>query len=159
MNKLIGYDGNFNEFFDRFVKGYIPYGPIWEHYLDVINWNQDDLELPFDDNRILVIFYEDLKRDFANQVNRISEFLGKQKLTEEEMKSLKTHCSFKQMKINPTVNYQYCDELGFRDRNETEFMRKGEIGDWKNYLSSEQNDIINQLINDKLGNKVSFTYE
>jgi hypothetical protein len=159
MNQMIGYKGNFDDFFDRFVKGLIPYGPIWKHYNDVIDWNQNDSELSFDENKILIVFYEDLKRDFANQVNRICEFLGKQKLNEEDMKLLKTHCSFKEMKVNPSVNYKYWDDLGFRDKNESEFMRRGEIGDWKNYLNSDQNDILNKLIDDKFGNKFNFTYE
>lgn len=152
---MIGFKESFDVFFDRFIRGTIPYGPVWEHYLDVLSWNEEHER----DNQILIIYYEDLKIDFANQVNRISEFIGKPKLSDEDMKSLEFHCSFDQMKYNPAVNYKHWDDLGFRDKSEAEFMRRGQIGDWKFYLNQQQNNEIQRLIDIKLGNKISFIYE
>src|SRR5689334_22425151 len=64
MNKLIGFEGDFDDFFDRFIKGTVPYGPVWEHYLDVLEWNQNHSK----DDRILMISFDDLKRVFVNQM-------------------------------------------------------------------------------------------
>lgn len=159
MNKLIGFNGTFNEFFDRFVKGTLPYGPIWSHYIDVLKLKEDDLEKPFDHNNVLVLFYEDLKKDFAAQVHKISEFLNKPRLSDDAIKVLAKHCSFDEMKNNPAVNYQHWDDLGFRDKKEASFMRKGQVGDWKNYFSPDQDAVITKLIDEKLGDKISFIYE
>ncbi|XP_054157896.1 sulfotransferase 1B1-like [Oppia nitens] len=155
MNKMIGFKEDFDHFFDRFISGSLPYGPVWNHYLDVLQWNNSQP----DDRKILVIHYEDLKKDFANQVNRISEFLGKPKLSDDDMKQLTNHCSFDQMKYNPAVNYKHWDDLGFRDRNEAEFMRRGQIGDWKYYFSKEQNHTIDKLVKKYLQNKIYFVFE
>ena len=154
MNTLIGFKEGFDDFFDRFIKGAVPYGPVWEHYLDVLEWNQNHSK----ENRILIINFEDLKRDFVNQINRISEFIGKPKLSEEDMNRLEIHCSFDQMKYNPSVNYKHWDDFGFRDKKESEFMRKGQIGDWIHYLNEEQNKIVDQMVTEKLANKLKFTY-
>lgn len=158
MNKMIGYKENFDDFFNRFIKGSVPYAPVWNHYLDIYNWNQKASENSFN-KYILVIHFEDLKRDFSTQINKICDYLGKQRLNEKQMKKLEFHCSFDEMKYNPSVNYKHWDDLGFRDRNESEFMRRGQIGDWKYYFSDEQNLIIDKLINDKLENKIKFIYE
>ena len=155
MNKMIGYKQDFDDFFVRFIEGTVPYSPFWKHYLDILKWNQTHSI----DNRILIIHFEDLKRDFENQINRICDFIGKPKLSDEDMNALKLHCSFEQMKYNPSVNYKHWDDFGFRDKNEAEFMRRGQIGDWKHYLNVQQNHIIEQLISDKLGDKIKFIYE
>ena len=154
MNKMIGFREDFDSFFDRFIKGTVPYGPVWEHYLNILSWNEERDK----DRQILIIYFEDLKKDFANQVNRICEFIGKPKLGDEDMKALEFHCSFDQMKFNPAVNYKHWDDLGFRDKSEAEFMRRGQIGDWKHYLTEEQNQLIDNLITNKLGNKIKFVY-
>ncbi|CAG2109237.1 unnamed protein product [Medioppia subpectinata] len=150
MNQMIGFKEDFDHFFDRFIKGSLPYGPFWSHYIDVLDWNDSHS----DDNQILVIYYEDLKRDFVTQVNRICDFMGKPEPSVEDMKALQIHCSFDQMKDNPSVNYKHWDDFGFRDRNESQFMRRGEIGDWKCFLSPQQNAIIEKQINDKLQNRI-----
>ena len=155
MNQMIGYKEDFDDFFDRFIKGTVPYGPFWEHYINVLEWNQNHSI----DNQILIIYFEDLKNDFVNQINKICEFIEKPKLSDEDINALKFHSSFDQMKNNPSVNYKHWDDLGFRDKNEAEFMRRGQIGDWKYYFNEEQNRIIEKLISDKLGDKLKFIYE
>ena len=155
MNQLFGYKLDFEDFFNRFIKGSVLYGPIWKHYLDVLEWNESHSE----DNQILIIKFEDLKRDFVNQVNKICDFIGKQRFNPEDLKQLELHCSFDQMKYNPSVNYKHWDDLGFRDKNESEFMRRGQIGDWRYYLNPEQNKIIDEMIREKLGNKIQFVYQ
>ena len=60
------------------------------------------------------------------------------------------------MEKNPSVNYSHWDELGIRKQQEAPFMRKGQVGDWKNYFSSEMNDDFDVWIN--ANNKAGFQF-
>lgn len=53
------------------------------------------------------------------------------------------------MANNPSVNYEHWDELGFRNKNESKFMRKGKVADWKNYFQGD----INASFDDWIGGK------
>ena len=46
------------------------------------------------------------------------------------------------------------------DEGETEFLRKGQVGDWKNYFSPEQDARIDEWVNEHLGELgIPFVYE
>ena len=93
-----------------------------------------------------------------DSVQKIAEFLDTP-LTAEEIDLLVMHTSFKSMEENPAVNYSHWDDLGIRRKQEASFMRKGKVGDWKNYFSDELNQDFDAWI--KANNKAgfSFTYE
>lgn len=154
MNTMIGFHGHFSEFYERFMKGSIPYGSLTAHYLDAIQYSNQS-----NGNKVLIVFYEDLKKNFPNEIEKICEFLGVQRINEDQLKELESHCCFESMKENPAVNYSHWDDLGFRNKQETLFMRKGEIGDWKNYLNKEQNSQFDEIIKEKLEDKVKFIYD
>ncbi|KAK3853926.1 hypothetical protein Pcinc_039559 [Petrolisthes cinctipes] len=42
------------------------------------------------------------------------------------------------MTHNPSVNYQHWKELGFAHKDKGNFLRKGEVGNWKSHLNEEQ---------------------
>ncbi|XP_022256006.1 estrogen sulfotransferase-like isoform X2 [Limulus polyphemus] len=140
MVKEISYKGSFEEFFKSFLDGKIPYGPIWKHYLEW--WEHRN------DENVLFLFYEDLHKDIVASVKKIADFLGKS-LTEEEIERIAYHCSFQQMAKNPSVNYSHWDDLDVRNKNEAEFMRKGIVGDWKNYFTKEMNQVMDEWIEEK----------
>ncbi|KAH7972078.1 hypothetical protein HPB52_006324 [Rhipicephalus sanguineus] len=62
-------NGTFDEFLDLFLEGQVDFGDYFEH---VMSW----YERRFDDN-VLFVAYEDLKRDTAEWIIRIAEFIGK----------------------------------------------------------------------------------
>lgn len=156
MNNMIGYKGSFDDFFLRFVKGVVPYGPFWEHFNDCSNFI--DNQNRNNHYKIHVVFYENLKLDFQNEIDKLCDFIGREKLTDEEMATFKQHCSFDEMRLNSSVNYKHWDDLGLRDKSETPFMRKGQIGDWVNYFTVGQNAIMNKVIQDKLTKTLNFRY-
>ena len=67
-----------------------------------------------------------MKQNPAEQILSIAKFLGLE-LQPEEVEQLTAITSFDSMKANPTTNYQHWDSLGLRDKNETNFMRKGSL--------------------------------
>ena len=71
----------------------------------------------------------------------IAEFLGKD-LSQETIDRIAGQCSFSEMKRNPATNYT---QFAARWKpNSTEFIRKGEVGDWKNYFTTQQNEAFDK---------------
>ena len=83
------------------------------------------------------VVFEDMKKDLASNVRKVAKFLGKE-LTDENVEAMVDHLSFKKMKNNPAVNKE--EGKAIRLFNESgSFMRKGEVGDWKNHFTDEMN--------------------
>jgi len=57
-------------------------------------------------------------------VSQIAKFLGKS-LTDDQILKIVRMSRFEEMRNNNKVNYSWLNEAGFRDTNETEFLRKG----------------------------------
>ncbi|KAL8237113.1 hypothetical protein R6Q59_018233 [Mikania micrantha] len=81
------------------------------------------------------------------------DFMGKPITMEEEKKGVVREitnlCSFKNLS-NLEVNKKGVDKFGkLLEVEKQAFFRKGEIGDWKNYLSEEMQDRIDGIIEQK----------
>lgn len=92
------------------------------------------------DPNVLFIKFEEMKRDLPNVVRRTAKFLNKT-LSDEEVYKLCDHLSFQNMKTNRAVNLEAILEKSFGknylEQTSLRFIRKGEIGDWKNYMSDD----------------------
>lgn len=135
----------FDEFFYTFVAGKVPCGPIWLMYNEMYRYHCQNT------NKSLLIFYEDMKRDLRGQVKRICEFLSKSEpANEDEWSKLIDHLSVDRMRQNRTINRHDWDQLGLRNPNGYEFVRKGQVNDWKNFFSEEQSALFDRAITDNL---------
>lgn len=134
MNTVINFDRGFPEFLDLFLQDKVAYGPIYRFYHELEKINLET------NNEVFVTKFEDLKNNFESVVGKLCTFLGREPLNEKEMKRLKEHCSFEEMRFNPSVNYEHWDDLGVRKKGESKFMRKGVVGDWKTYFTPEQKE-------------------
>ncbi|GFY73932.1 sulfotransferase 1E1 [Trichonephila inaurata madagascariensis] len=141
MMTVSDYSGNFENFFQEFLSDKVPYGPLWKHYQEM--WDH------LNEANILILFYEDLHKDIQGAIKKIATFLDRD-VSDEEINNIVEHCSFHNMAQNPNVNYQHWDDLGIRKIHEAKFMRKGEIGDWKNYFTSEMCQSMDLWIEDNL---------
>ena len=86
----------------------------------------------------------------CNNVCAKAKFLGKQ-LSEDIITKIAEQCSFKGMKKNMS---NYWVE---RTAQGPKLLRKGKIGDWKNYFTPEQNKMFeNEVMNKLIGTGLEF---
>ena len=133
MNKLYAYSGSFDEFFDHFLDGQVAYGDYWHN---VLSWWSRRAQ-----PNVLFLTYEEMPLDLRGVVRRVARFLGKP-VSEERVAAVADWCSFEQMKQNPATNAASMPKVPATG----DFMRKGEVGDWRRYFSDEQSRRMDRWI-------------
>uniref|UniRef100_A0A4W2FZI1 Sulfotransferase n=1 Tax=Bos indicus x Bos taurus TaxID=30522 RepID=A0A4W2FZI1_BOBOX len=91
-----------------------------------------------DQHRILYLFYEDMKENPKHEIQKLAEFIGKS-LDDKLLDIILYHTSFSIMKQNPMANYTSVANEHM-NQSISPFIRKGVIGDWKNYFTVAQNE-------------------
>ena len=124
---------SWDDFFEDFLAGRVLFGGYFDH---VLSWWPHR-----NDENVLFLKYEDMKKDLLSAVTKIVKFCGFN-LDEEVIKEIASKSTFENMKGDPLVNYSW-SKLYRQDG--TPFMRKGEVGDWKNYFSEEQSKRIDAI--------------
>lgn len=122
----------FDDFCDLMIKGLTPLGNLWPHYLDFWHKRQEP--------NILFLRYEDMKRDLKGTLIKLAKFLEKD-YTDAEYDQLGEYLSFQSMRKNKACNLEDMLEerhgKGFFQKVGDYFIRKGQVGDWKNHMSPE----------------------
>ncbi len=89
---------------------------------------------------ILVIKYEDMVRDLPRCIHILTSFCGGD-ISHATVRRTLDRGSFKAMKENPTTNMS---EVKMFRHEISHFFRKGIIGDWQNYFTTEQNQYVEE---------------
>ena len=138
------YKGNFDQFFHMFISGAILFGSYFDHVNEWYNAyvNQKSLNI-----QILWIYFEDLVNDLESQIIKISKFINNgnnynsddpsDMLNKDNIRDVYDKCQFNFMKNESKTAKIHLSPM---------FFRKGKIGDWKNYMTKEQSDIIDNII-------------
>ena len=104
-----------------------------------------------DASNILLITYEQMKRDPHSAITTVAKFIG-HNLTDEVIDKIAIETSFDKMKDNEAANKKYWDP-------DIPFMRKGSIGDWRSVLTTEESARIDDIVADKFaGTGLVFDY-
>ncbi len=145
---VFDFDGTWEEFLQYFIKGNLPAGgSYFDHILEW--WSHKD------DENVLFLKYEDLKKDLKSQVKIIAEFLGF-KLSDEEAQAVAEKCTFQAMKSNPNLEVNKFSKVIKKGSH----LRKGVVGDWKNHFSNEQLKEFNKLYQSRLkGTGLEFEFQ
>uniref|UniRef100_A0A182RPQ6 Sulfotransferase domain-containing protein n=1 Tax=Anopheles funestus TaxID=62324 RepID=A0A182RPQ6_ANOFN len=136
----IFYRGTMDTFVRSFVREHQFYSPYHAH---VIGYH----ELHDCDN-ILHLSYEDMKRDLPAVVSKVCQFFGKS-YNEQQLGKLYEHLSFKSMRENKACNYEDANQPRKEDDR---FIRKGELESWKQELTTELIEILDQWTMEKTPN-------
>lgn len=131
------------EAFDKFCKGVSLNGPFWDHVLEY--WKHS-LENP---GKICFLKYENLKEKPIFHLKRLAEFCGCPFSKKEENQGVAEDilklCSFDNLS-NLDVNKN--GKLSSGEENKS-FFRKGEVGDWINYLSPSMIERMDKITQEK----------
>jgi hypothetical protein len=133
------FKGTWDEFFEEFVAGRVPYGGWFDHTL---GWWPHAVAHP---NDVLVLTYERLKNDMSGSLHRLGTFLGR-RLSLAAVFAIARHTSFENMKVNPFTNRAGSPVMDF---SVAPFLRKGIVGDWCNQFTPEQAARVQMLWNEK----------
>ncbi|TKR72021.1 hypothetical protein L596_019544 [Steinernema carpocapsae] len=138
IRNIKGYNwenGDFNVFFEMFCEGRIPWGSYFDYHKAWLPYLKDP--------NVLLIKFEEMVADLPTSVVRIGEFLGGRAAAvthnPKALASTLENSTFEAMKRDQ--NRWFPIVL----RNPAQFIRKGVTRDWKNYLSKEQSDRIDQM--------------
>ncbi|TGZ68400.1 hypothetical protein CRM22_004271 [Opisthorchis felineus] len=125
------FEGAWDEFFEMWIDGWIG-GGDWRKV--VPPWlKQAEIAEP---TQMLAISYEQLVNDTEACVNNIHHFLLPETDLEPTVRQvILERTSFKKMRENKMTNYKDVEEF----IPSFQFMRRGCVGDWKNWFSPEQN--------------------
>jgi hypothetical protein len=135
-----------DDFWKKFVNGEVEFGNYFDHLL---SW------LPHkDDKNVLFLKYEDMKRDLPGAVSQIASFLEVD-LSGDVIDKKANLTSFNKMKVDNSANYSWPP---LHQEKGVEFMRKGTVGDWKNFFTAEQSAEMDCICTQKL-NGIDFQYQ
>nr|DBA25566.1 TPA: hypothetical protein GDO54_009942 [Pyxicephalus adspersus] len=141
---------NFDHFFEKFLDGEVYAGKWFDH---VRGWYTHK-----NDYNILFLKYEDMIKDLRSTVKKVCSFLGI-KLDDEAMDIVVKKASFKEMKNDPLANKDNMPE-DLIDKKLGSFMRKGQVGDWKNLMTVAQNETFDKIFQEKMGDlSLNFTWQ
>ncbi|XP_037275053.2 sulfotransferase ssu-1-like [Rhipicephalus microplus] len=158
-------DATLDEFVDVFVEGKVSCGDYFYH---LISWYEHR-----DDENVLFITYERLKEDIAGSVLQIADFLGKQH-GEELRRDAALFAKITDMVSAPSMRQAFSSGIKAVMPNllslppekalksvevyrsvlrkkrmstvKSEFIRKGVVGDWRNYLEEKHIEKIKHWI-------------
>ncbi|XAR51618.1 Desulfoglucosinolate sulfotransferase [Bertholletia excelsa] len=128
------------EIFENFCRGLHPYGPFHDH---VLRYWKESVKRP---EKILFLKYEEMKKDPAGEVRKLAKFLGRN-LEREEVEKVLWRCSLERLK-NLEVNKN--GEEPWVKIPEKAYFRLGVVGDWKNSLSKEMEEKLDEITRNKL---------
>ena len=114
---------SFQNWASLWVKGNVSFGSWFD-------WNQEWLNI-YENNKSHVFFvtYEELKRNPLNEIKRLNVFL-EMNLSDEELIEIVELSSFSKMKKD--AEQKFIDDV-----NSDIHLRKGIVGDWKNYFDED----------------------
>jgi hypothetical protein len=138
----IGYEGTFDEFFERFLNGKTPFGCWFAH---VKGWWRHR-----NDPNVLFLTYEELSRDLEGRICRIADFIGRD-VPAERLPTIVGRCRFAFMKqyenqFDPVMETLW--EQGIRLNS---FLRHGRTGDGAVQLTVQQQARFDEAFNKRLG--------
>ncbi|KAL3272509.1 hypothetical protein HHI36_013985 [Cryptolaemus montrouzieri] len=133
----LNFTGDFEKYWNFFKNGNCTFGPYFQHVKQA--YEKKNLL------NVLLVFYEDLRKDPRAYIRQIADFLNKQ-LDKKEIDKLENHLGFENFKKNPAVSKALRDV----DNNEVDFIRKGKVGGWTEYFTKKINNEANEWINENI---------
>ncbi|CAN8008616.1 unnamed protein product [Ixodes pacificus] len=142
LNMDMRADTTFDEFFEDFMDGHVPFGEYFEH---ILSWYAHR-----NDPNVFFFYYEELREHQTQGILKIAEFIDKSladRLRKDEglLKDVVQRTTFENMKANVTIDTDvHKTEQGEETDDPSDFIplknffRKGRVGDWRSYFNKDQ---------------------
>ncbi|XP_062230329.1 cytosolic sulfotransferase 8-like [Phragmites australis] len=134
--------------FHLFCEGVSFAGPIWDHYLEY--WNESKAR----PGKVLFLKYEEMTANPVKEVKRLADFLGHPFTDEEEGSGVVDQvvrlCSFENLTSLEVNSTGVADRIGGFPMENSTYFRRGNVGDWVNYLSREMAQQLDGIVEEKL---------
>ncbi|KAM5126385.1 amine sulfotransferase-like, partial [Mantella aurantiaca] len=142
---------DFTHFFEKFLDGEVFAGKWFDH---IRGWYTHK-----DEYNILFLKYEDMIKDLRSVVQQICTFIGRQ-LDDEAIDLVVKKATFKEMKKDRLANKESMPETIIDKASASLFMRKGQVGDWKNTMTVAQSERFDKLFQEEMGDlSLNFTWQ
>ncbi len=124
------FTGSWDQFFDFTMKGILNCGDFFDFTRKWYKFNKDR-EIS------LVLKYEDMKKDPRGHVIKLAKFMD-HNISDKVVEYILQKTSVPVMKgeVNIASKKEDCIYQGVK------LVRKGQVGDWVNYFSKEQSDLV-----------------
>ncbi|KAF4529100.1 hypothetical protein B566_EDAN013668 [Ephemera danica] len=147
--KTLDFQGDFPQYWDLFEQGIIRYAPYWEHIAEA--WEQRNHP------NMLFLFYEDLVKDMAGTIRKLTNHYGKQ-LTDEQVQRLADFLqidNFRKVMQNMGMNDLVKNEKAEKSNT---FIRRGVTGGWKDHFTPELEARADKWIADNVSRIPGFSF-
>jgi len=137
-----------DNFYKHYMRGAFPVdgsneGSYMDHILSWLKYR--------DDKNIHFVFYEDLKKDFNKEVNKLARHM-EISLSEEKLAEIAEKCTITAMRKS------YEGRTGIQAKHAAAFIHKGGVGGWKNYFTVAQSEEWDEIVEEKL-NKTDIKFQ
>ena len=141
LANMYRYEGTFDQYIDQFMNGKLKYGNYFHHLKSA--WKRRDHP------NMKFVWYEDMCKDPRKEVTSLATFIN-HPLSEEKVAELVDHLKFSNMK----------ERASQESTAPAKLLRKGEVGDWKNYFKGDKTKKWDDWISKNLeGSDIEFKYE
>lgn len=102
-----------------------------------------------------------MKRDLPSIITKCAKFLNSSNtLTAADIQKMCDHLDVHKMQRNPAVNLEPILGINEFKGKGVKFIRKGQIGDWRNYMTDDISDKFDRWIREKMsGSGLEFDFD
>jgi len=129
------YKGPWEDFLRLFMEGKTWFGDWFDHVKGW--WDQRHAD------NIHFVWYEDMKADYDNELQRLADFLG-YPLSSDLLVTIKKATSFQSMKTNELTNMENVEGAAKK------YYRKGTTDTWKEQFTKEESDRFDAWYNQRM---------